>query len=218
MNNYLDIILSLPKSAYFCFKQMPLRQALRLPVLVSWRTKFKTLSGKIEFSSADLKFGMVRFGLSGSGTAIFMPVVIENEGCMEFGKGVRFGGGCQISIGKEARLRVGDNTNFTGECHILASRSITLGEHCLISWNTHIMDTDIHKIYTDNKLTNADSPVCIGNDIWICNHVIIGKGVKIPDNVVIAAGSLITKPIMENNIVCTGMPLKVLKRNIRWEE
>lgn len=53
------------------------------------------------------------------------------------------------------------------------------------------------------------APVSIGNNVMIGQNVIILPGVKIEDNVIIAAGSVVTKSIPENSIVA-GVPAKVI--------
>lgn len=88
----IDLILGLPKSIYFNFRQLPFKEAIKLPVMVSWRTKFKSLKGKVQIDS-PIKTAMVRIGMDGSGTAFYQPVVIENNGILIFQKGVQFGGG-----------------------------------------------------------------------------------------------------------------------------
>ena len=79
--NLIEIATGLPKSVLFNFSQLPFKQAVKMPVLVSWITKFKALKGKMLIKS-DIHTGMIRIGLLGigSGTAHYMPTVIENNG------------------------------------------------------------------------------------------------------------------------------------------
>ena len=56
----------------------------------------------------------------------------------------------------------------------------------------------------------------IGNDCWICSYVVIIGGVSIGDNVVIAAGSVVTHDIPSNTLAA-GNPCKVI-RNITKED
>lgn len=41
----IKCIVSLPKSIFFCFKYLPLKQAMRVPILISYKTKIKDMSG-----------------------------------------------------------------------------------------------------------------------------------------------------------------------------
>lgn len=222
MNRVIEIMLGLPKSIVFNFSQLDFNAAVRLPILVSYRTKFKSLKGKIHIEG-QCKTGMIRIGLNGtgSGTAYYKPVVIENNGIIVFQGKVSIGGGCQLcTVRKDSKLIVGDKSKFMGECHLVAASLVTIGKDCAISWDTQIMDTDFHHIYgQDGKLLNMDKPVAIGNHVWIGSHSIILKGTALPDEVVIAAGSIISSGSFDisEGTVLTGLPTRVLKKNIKWE-
>ena len=56
------------------------------------------------------------------------------------------------------------------------------------------------------------APVTIGNHVWIGGGVIILPGVSIGDNVVIGAGSVVTKDIPSNTIAY-GNPCRVVREN-----
>lgn len=51
----------------------------------------------------------------------------------------------------------------------------------------------------------------IGNDVWIGGNCTILPGVTIGNNVVIAAGAVVTKDIPDN-CVAGGVPAKVIKQ------
>ncbi|WP_245864828.1 DapH/DapD/GlmU-related protein [Terribacillus aidingensis] len=55
-------------------------------------------------------------------------------------------------------------------------------------------------------------PITIGNDVWIGGSCVILAGVKVGDNSVVAAGSVVTKDVPANTIVA-GSPAKII-RNI----
>lgn len=61
----LEVLLSVPKTLLFNFKNFPLKQALRFPVLVNRRTKIKSMSGEIVLPET-IMFGLVKIGFSGS--------------------------------------------------------------------------------------------------------------------------------------------------------
>ena len=52
--------------------------------------------------------------------------------------------------------------------------------------------------------------------MWIGNQVTILKGVTIENNSVIGTGSIVTKSINESNVVITGVPAEIVKRDINW--
>lgn len=56
----------------------------------------------------------------------------------------------------------------------------------------------------------------IGSDVWICGNVVINPGVTIGSDVVIGAGSVVTKDIPDH-MIAAGNPCKVI-REITEEE
>lgn len=63
------LLFGIPKSIYANFKYLPVRQALKLPILASDKTRFISAKGRIEIAEDRIKPGMFRVGLGGSGTA-----------------------------------------------------------------------------------------------------------------------------------------------------
>ena len=53
-------------------------------------------------------------------------------------------------------------------------------------------------------------PVEIGNDVWIGGNVTILPGITIGNNVVVAAGAVVTKDVPDNCVV-GGVPARILK-------
>lgn len=52
----------------------------------------------------------------------------------------------------------------------------------------------------------------MGNNVWIGGGAIILPGVTIGDNVVIVAGSIVTKDIPDN-VIAAGNPCRVIRAN-----
>ena len=57
---------------------------------------------------------------------------------------------------------------------------------------------------------NQYKPVTIGNDVWIGANCTILPGVTIGNNVVVAAGAVVTKDVPDNCVV-GGVPAKIIK-------
>jgi len=58
-------------------------------------------------------------------------------------------------------------------------------------------------------LITYTKPISIGNDVWIGGNVTIIGGVHIGNNVVVAAGAVVTKDVPDNTIV-GGVPAKTI--------
>lgn len=212
----LRIILGLPKSIYINFKCLPIKNAIKFPVLVSHRTKFHELKGKIIIES-QIKTGMILIGIEGSATLTYQPTILELNGNIICKGPLNIGGASEIvTVNSSSYISFGKRVNFTGGVKIICRKSIKFGNDCIISWDTQFLDTDAHNIYYKNTLLNEDKEVNIGDKVWIGSRCSILKGCIIDSNNVIASGSNIYSRIEGQNQIITGNPIKILKRDITW--
>ena len=129
-----------------------------------------------------------------------------------------FGAGCSVLVKKGAVLEIGNNFGCTGDTRVWVHKKVTIGENNLWSFGCTVMDGDDHKIYDeDHNLLNDDKPIAFGDNIWMgCNCTIL-KGVTIPSNCIIAAGSMITAgKIIEGERKIISSNGKVLRDNVVW--
>lgn len=77
------------------------------------------------------------------------------------------------------------------------------------------MDTDFHRIYKNDVLVNEDRSIEIGSHVWIGAKTLILKDSRIPDGVVVAAGSVVTKELDSDHSIYLGN--KVLSEKIEWK-
>jgi maltose O-acetyltransferase len=61
-------------------------------------------------------------------------------------------------------------------------------------------------------LITTTRPVKIGSDCWVGGNVTILPGVTIGNNVIIAAGAVVTKDVPDN-VIAGGVPARILKEN-----
>ena len=116
------------------------------------------------------------------------------------------------TISRTAKITIGNNCGFSGTI-IGSAINIQLGNNVRCGANTLITDSDWH---SDDVRTGEDSPVVIGDNVWLGYGVKVLKGVHIGNNSVIGAGSMVTKDI-PSNVIAAGNPCKVI-RNIENEE
>ena len=108
-------------------------------------------------------------------------------------------------------IHVGDfflaNYNVT----ILDIAEFRAGDHVWIGPGT-LISTINHPLSPRGRrdFLGIAKPVVIGNDVWIGGNCTILPGVTIGDNVVVAAGAVVTKDVPANSLV-GGVPARVLK-------
>lgn len=114
------------------------------------------------------------------------------------------------------KIKIGDNVTLLRYCHIGAINCIEIGDNTLIGSNVLITDhahgesyaTDIPRV----KLPLfSRGGVAIGKNVWIGDNVCILPGVTIGNNCIIAAGSIVTKPFEEDDLLIGGAPAKIIK-------
>lgn len=150
------------------------------------------------------------------------PVVIRGKGKIEFGNNVKFGvinspmfydSYAYIEARAEtALIEFGNNISINNNFKITAEKSIKIGDNTLIGFNCLIMDSNFHDLDPINRKNTDRNPksVSIGKNVFIGHNVTILKGVKLGDNCVVGANTLVTKSFPEN-VVITGNPGKVIR-------
>lgn len=211
--------VSVLKTLYVNFSQLPFRQACKLPILVTRNVHLFDLSGRIEFD-CPVRFAMVRFGFFGEDSEYwkYSKTLLKIRGLVVFAGEVHFGSGVVIRVEKPASLRIGNNTRISNRAKLIAYNSITIGPNSRIAWETQIIDTTFHLIQEveSGKVFPRDGSVNIGANNWIGNRASIMKGAVTSDFYIVAAGSLCNKDYSgAESILLAGTPAKLIKQGIR---
>lgn len=103
-------------------------------------------------------------------------------------------------------VKIGKNVGLN-DTFILAYSLVKIGDNCSFSFRNMII-TSTHDL--NDFSTIIAKPVTIGDNVWITTNVTILPGVRIGDNSVIGAGSVVTKDI-PSNVFATGNPCRVVK-------
>jgi acetyltransferase-like isoleucine patch superfamily enzyme len=105
--------------------------------------------------------------------------------------------GTRILVGRSGVLQIGNNVGMTNAT-IVAQESVTIGDNVMIGGGVQIFDTNFHSTDAKNRTRGKETPddvkkklVVIGNNVFIGTNAIICKGVVIPDETIVPAGSVV---------------------------
>lgn len=133
-----------------------------------------------------------------------------------------------ITVADNGFVEMQEYSKIGAGTKILCVNKVIVGRYTAIGENTVIVDNNNHPVSPafrkEMRLTphgsdmrqwkhSVSSPIVIGENTWIGSNVRICKGVKIGDNSVVAACSVITKDVPANSIAA-GNPAKIVKNNI----
>lgn len=205
---------ALPKSIYVNFRLLPPHQAIKLPIMVSRKTKLRSLSGKAHLKKTTI--GIVRIGFSGTDMLDYRydRTILKITGDIYFNGKTKIGVGAKISVSGE--LHLGHNFDITGDATIICAKKISIGDNTMVAWQSILMDTDQHAICQNESVINYDKEIIIGNNVWIGARSFILKGVTIADGSIIGANTTVTRSFQETNSIIAGNPTKIIKKNIQW--
>lgn len=105
----------------------------------------------------------------------------------------------------------GKNLYINFNCCILDGSTVTFGDNVMVAPNVQIY-TATHPIRFNQRNSGVEfaKPISIGNNVWIGGNSVLCPGVTLGDNVVVGAGSVVTKNF-PNDVVIAGNPAKIIK-------
>ncbi len=131
-------------------------------------------------------------------------------------------GGHHVHFGKNVYANF--NLTLVDDTHIYVGDYTMFGPNVTIATAGHPICPELRE-----KGLQYNMPVRIGKNCWIGANAVILPGITIGDNVVIGAGSVVTKDI-PSNVVAVGNPCRVLRevgehdrkyyykdRKIKWD-
>jgi acetyltransferase-like isoleucine patch superfamily enzyme len=110
-------------------------------------------------------------------------------------------------FGKNTTL--GKHIFINSGCKFQDQGGISIGDDCLIGHNT-VLATLNHDLDPSRRADMHPSPVTIGRNVWIGANVTVLPGMRIGDNAVVAAASVVTRDVPDNAIV-VGSPARVVR-------
>lgn len=132
---------------------------------------------------------------------------------LNIGNGVNIRNSCNILVGNNAELILGNRFFMNNFCSINCLEKIEIGKNTLFGEGVKIYDHN-HEYQTEPEFKVEHqkfrtAPVKIGKNCWLGSNVIVLKGVTIGDNTIIGAGCLIYKDVPANSMVVNHQNHKI---------
>ena len=220
MNSKIRLLLSVPKSFFFCLHYFSFRDALKLPVLIAFDTKIARLSKRSKIKlECPLQRGLFRIGfhsLESMESSQKSFLTMDNNATLILRGKSKFAEGSSFTI--EGTLVIGDNVvannNFGVSCHT----RVEIGSNTLFGWEVKILDSDNHVIIDkEGNEKVSEAPITIGSNVWVGAYANFLKGSSVPDNSVVSYRSLVTRNFSKGGVIIGGTPAKELSEISHWK-
>ena len=108
-------------------------------------------------------------------------------------------------------ISIGANSVLNYDAILLDCAPITIGDDVSIGPRAQLL-TALHPIddHEPDGKAGVGVPIVIGNNVWMGAGVIVCPGVRIGDNSVIGAGSVVTKDVSAH-VLAAGNPCRVIR-------
>jgi len=143
--------------------------------------------------------------------------VIENIKNISVGNDFTMGTDCKLySQDSASRIIIGNRVslNYSVSINADCGGSITLGDNTIIGPNTVLRASNHKHELLDKPIRDqghSSGKIVLGDNVWVGASVIILPNVTIGNNVIVGAGSVVTKDIKDNLIV-GGVPAITIKK------
>lgn len=136
------------------------------------------------------------------------------DGRLEVGANTLFEPNVWITVGDEAKVRIGEGTFLNVAVMVAALELVEIGSHCMLANGCFVTDAN-HRFNDPDRPVpwqgfDSKGPTRIGDNVWLGANVVVTSGVTIGERCVIGANSVVTQDIPPYS-VAAGAPAKVLR-------
>lgn len=119
-----------------------------------------------------------------------------------------------IEAFRKEGMIIGKGTHIFSNIAASEPYLVSIGDNCTISTDVSFLthDASVGVFLGREKYSDICGRITVGNNCFIGNHSIVLYGVTIPDNTLVAAGSVVTKSIPEAGCIVGGNPARVIGR------
>ena len=179
------------KTIYYNFKALPVRQAVRFPIIIGYNVKinkFGTISLNTEATPGLISIGVIKIDRWESNAD---KIIFSNYGKIQLGGRAKILPGVRLVVYPQAELVMGNRVLLGSMTKLICCKRITMGSDIRISWNCQVFDSDFHFLINKKtgKIHERTKPVTIGSNTFVGNNVTIGKGTQLAKGTVISCCS-----------------------------
>ena len=149
-----------------------------------------------------------------------------DEGAVSIGRGSSIYLGVMFDVGLHGRVSIGEFTLING-ARIICDTEVSIGDYCLISWNTVFMDAhrlpeDVVERRRELELASArhprrfetavaGRPIRLERNVWVGFDACVLPGVTIGEGSVVGARSVVIEDVPPFS-VAVGNPARVIRK------
>ena len=181
--------------------------------VISRGTRLKAATGSsIQIGRASFLFlGFAHFTPAPCSVHLGRGARLSVTGTVQIHRGTR------VFVNDGGVLEIGPRT-FINDCSTLTCfERLSIGSGCSISWNTNILDTNVHELVINGVPRPRSQRVTIGDNVWIGTGAVVLPGVTIGDGAVVGAGSVVTCDVPPEAVVA-GNPARIIREGVSWRQ
>ena len=180
--------------------------------LIARGTKVVTQrSSRIEFAPGScLLVGFLHHGPNRALVNLGREATIVVKGTAQFWRGT------QVMVFKGGRLELGDQVILNEGARVICYDSIKFGPLSGMSWDTTVIDSDLHAFSVNGRELPLTAPVELEHRVFLCAGATVLKGVRVGTGSIVAAQALVAKDVPPGCIV-GGNPAKVIHEGVEWQ-
>lgn len=205
------------KTLYINFRMLPLKAAIRLPIVIYGRCRLSLKGGKLIFE-VPIKKGLLKIGYCYETFNFKEPSQVKIHGIFTVRGEVWLGSSICVLVESGANLSMGQLSSM-GSCgSLVCTKNVVFSDYSRVGSFSDISDSNYHymKNLDDNSILPFNKPIKIGSRNYIGSKVTLLPGTVTPDNIAIGFGSVCNKDyrstIPENSVIA-GIPAKLVKKN-----
>ena len=174
--------------------------------------KTKKLGLALGTLSAHFKGVDVGKGTKVSPGAIFD---LDDTGSIRIGNKCRIHHGVLFATHRNGVIQLGDGCSVNPYCVLYGHGGLIIGDRVRIAAHCVFIPANHRFSMSDGQFAHEGLSrvgIRIGNDVWIGTGVRVLDGVTIGDEIIVGAGSVVTKPLLKKGVYA-GVPAKFIREH-----